>query len=224
MDLEDHVFIVAGAGGGLGAPITRILAQAGAHLVLAGRNRDALDSIGVDAVVVAADLRMPDTAEMVVRTATSTFGRLDGVVNAAGVVAFGPAVSTGSDTVEELFLTNTFLPVFLFGAAIPAMTTGGVLATISGVVASQPQMGMAAYSASKAATAAYLQALRRELRPARIRVLDAQPGHTETGLSARPIAGTAPRFPRGMAPDRVAARIVAAIVAEEDYLGPETFS
>ncbi len=224
MDLEDHVFIVAGAGGGLGAPISRMLSDAGARLVLSGRHREHLESVGVDAVVVPADLRLPGNADMVVAAATSAYGRLDGVVNATGVVAFGPAVSTGSDTVEELFLTNTFLPMFLFGAAVPAMTDGGVLATISGVVASQPQMGMAAYSASKAATAAYVQALRRELRPARIRLLDAHPGHTETGLSSRPIAGTAPRFPPGMSPAHVAGRIVAAIVAEETHLGPEAFT
>ena len=224
MDLEDRVFIVAGAAGGLGTPITRMLAEAGARLVLAGRHRDRLDSIGVEAVTVVADLRMPDAAAMVVSAAATAYGRLDGVVNATGVVAFGPAVSTGSDTVEELFLTNTFLPMFLFGAAIPAMTTGGVLVTISGVVASQPQMGMAAYSASKAATAAYVQALRRELRPSGICVLDAHPGHTETDLSRHPIAGTAPRLPPGMSPDRVAGRIVTAIVAEEHHLGPDAFA
>jgi NAD(P)-dependent dehydrogenase (short-subunit alcohol dehydrogenase family) len=224
MDLEDRVFIIAGAAGGLGAPISRMLAEAGARLVVTGRHRDRLDSIGVDAVAIAADLRMPDHAGMVVTAATSAYGRLDGVVNATGVVAFGPAISTGSDVVEELFLTNTFLPMFLFGAAIPAMAHGGVLVTISGVVASQPQMGMAAYSASKAATAAYAQALRRELRPTGIRVLDAHPGHTETALSRHPIAGTAPRFPTGMSPDHVAGRIVAAIVAEESHLGPDAFA
>jgi NAD(P)-dependent dehydrogenase (short-subunit alcohol dehydrogenase family) len=224
MDLEDHVFIIAGATGGLGTPITRMLAEAGARLVVTGRNRERLESLGVDAVAVPADLRMPDSAEMVVTAATATYGRLDGVVNAAGVVAFGPAVSTESDVVEELFLTNTFLPMFLFGAAIPAMTRGGVLVTISGVVAAQPQMGMAAYSASKAATAAYAHALRRELRPAGIRVLDAHPGHTETGLSLHPIAGTAPRFPPGMSPDLVAGRIVAAIVAGESHLAPDAFA
>jgi cyclic-di-GMP-binding biofilm dispersal mediator protein len=55
-------------------------------------------------------------------------------------------------------------------------------------------------------------------------VLDAHPGHTETDLSRHPIAGTAPRFPAGMSPDHVAARIVAAIIAEESHLGPDAFA
>lgn len=64
---------------------------------------------------------------------------------------------------------------------------------ISGVIAETNLPGMAAYGASKAALRSFDQALAREARRRTVRVLDARPPHTETGLADRPIAGTAPR-------------------------------
>jgi len=83
--------------------------------------------------------------------------------------------------------------------------------------------GMAAYSASKAALAAFDQAAARELRRAGIRLIDARPPHTETGLAQRPVYGTAPRLPTGLDPDAVAARILAAIRDDETDLPSSAF-
>ena len=102
---------------------------------------------------------------------------------------------------------------------IPSLVeTHGFLVHLSGVVASQPMAGMAAYSASKAAVAAGLAALGRELRRSGVLVCDAQPPHTETGLANRPIAGQAPAMPRGLDPAVVAERVVAAIERDEARL------
>ncbi len=95
--------------------------------------------------------------------------------------------------------------------------------TISGVVAETPQPGMAAYSASKSASRALSGALAGELRRNRIRVLDARPPHTETGLASRPVAGTAPRLPQGKDPQQVADRIVRAIADGERDLPTSAF-
>lgn len=83
--------------------------------------------------------------------------------------------------------------------------------------------GMAAYSASKAAVAAGFAALRKETRRAGVLVCDVQPPHTETGLASRPLAGTAPRLPRGLEPATVAARIVAAIEADQPLVSATDF-
>jgi cyclic-di-GMP-binding biofilm dispersal mediator protein len=64
----------------------------------------------------------------------------------------------------------------------------------------------------------------RELRRARIRLVDARPPHTETGLATRPIAGSAPVLPTGLDPDAVAERIVTAIEADERDLASTAFS
>jgi hypothetical protein len=134
-------------------------------------------------------------AQAAVRAALEHAGRLDVVVNAAGVVAFGTVNDLSIDVMEELFLTNTFLPIMLAKAALPHLAEGGAIVNLSGVIAEQNLPGMAAYGASKAAVRSFDEALAREARRRQVRVLDARPPHTETGLADHPLEGTAPRYP-----------------------------
>lgn len=222
--LDGASVVVVGASGGLGRHIARQLADCGALLTLAARDRTALESLGFDAPVVTADIRDAEAGAMIVDAALAARGRIDGLVNAAGVVAFGSLADTGDDVIEELFLTNVLGPLWLMRAAIPALTESrGFIANISAVVAEQPLAGMAAYAASKAALTAADRALTRELRAAGITVTDARPPHTETGLADRPIAGTAPKLREGLQPEAVASRIVAAIRAGEREIPAEAF-
>ena len=224
-DLDGAVVAVVGASGGLGAPIARQLAERGAHLVLAGRRQDRLDALAIDgASSVALDIRDADAGDKLVAAAHDVFGRLDGVVNAAGVVAFGSLSDTDDVVLEELFLTNVLGPLWLIKRVIPALSaTRGFLVNISAVVAESPMPGMVGYSASKAALTGADRALVRELRRLHIRVCDARPPHTETGLAHRPLAGVSPALPEGLSPERVAARIVAAIEADEVDVAPDQF-
>jgi len=217
--------VVTGASGGIGRHIARQLAEAGARLTLVARDRNALESLGMDATLVSADLRDADSGRAIVGAAVAAHNGLDGLVNAAGVVAFGSLAETDDEVIEDLFLTNVLGPLWLMRAAIPALTESrGFIANISAVVAEQPLAGMAAYAASKAALTAADRALARELRAAGISVTDARPPHTETGLADRPIAGTAPRLREGLQPDTVARRIVAAIIAGEREIPAEAFA
>lgn len=212
------VALIAGGTGGLGQPIAHELRSLGMTVITASRN--ALSS----PEHIVADLRSPDDARRLVDNIIAQHGRLDVVVNAVGVVAFGNVDSTTSDTVEELFLTNTFAHIFLCQAALPKITEGGVIIGISGVIAEQNLPGFAAYGASKAATKSFNEAFSREARRAKVRVIDARPPHTETGLASRPIAGSAPRFPVGLDPVIVAHRIVRAITDGETDLPSTAFS
>jgi short-subunit dehydrogenase len=217
--------VVTGASGGIGRHIVRQLAEAGARLTLAARDRNALESLGIDATIVTADLRDAEAGRTIVSAALAANNTLDGLVNAAGVVAFGSLADTADEIIEDLFLTNVLGPLWLMRAAIPALTESrGFIANISAVVAEQPLAGMAAYAASKAALTAADRALTRELRAAGITVTDARPPHTETGLADRPISGTAPRLKEGLQPDVVARRIVAAIIAGEREIPAEAFT
>jgi cyclic-di-GMP-binding biofilm dispersal mediator protein len=224
MNISGSRILVTGASGGLGSAVAAELGRRGGQLALTSRDQTRLNSVEANGARLAADLRLPSSAVAVVDWASRELGGLDGVVNAAGVVAFGTSADTDPDTVEELFLTNAFLPIFLFDAAAAVLHDGGTLLNITGVVAEQPMAGMAAYSASKAAIAAHLVALRRELRRRNITVIDARPGHTETDLSRHPIAGEAPAFKPGLAPESVAARLVDAIEGDEKDLGPDRFA
>ena len=223
--LEGASVVVTGASGGIGRHIAKQLAESGARLTLVARDRNALESLGIDATVVSADLRDAEAGRTIVAAALAANNTLDGLVNAAGVVAFGSLAETADEVIEDLFLTNVLGPLWLMRAAIPALTESrGFIANISAVVAEQPLAGMAAYAASKAALTAADRALTRELRAAGITVTDARPPHTETGLADRPISGIAPRLREGLRPEDVARRIVAAIIVGEREIPAEAFS
>jgi cyclic-di-GMP-binding biofilm dispersal mediator protein len=227
--LDDACVLVAGATGGLGAPLSRRLAAAGARLTVTGRDGGRLAALGLDALRVPADLRRAGAAEKVVERAVEQYGRLDGLVFAAGAVAFGPATETPDQVIIDLFTLNTLAPIRLLRAALPhlqASAAGGgspFVVHISAVVAETPMPGMAAYSASKAGLAAFDTAAARELRRSRIRLIDARPPHTETGLAQRPLFGTAPRLPVGLDPEAVAERILAAVQDGETDLPSSAF-
>ena len=217
--------VVTGATGGIGRQIATQLAQRGARLTLTARDATAIEALGLDAAVIAADLRDATSGNAIVEAALAAHGRLDGIVNAAGIVAFGSLLETDDVVIEDLFLTNVLGPLWLIRAALSALTEAhGFVANISAVVAEQPLPGMVAYAASKAALTAASRALTRELRAAGITVTDARPPHTETGLAKRPIAGVAPRLPQGLEPDAVARRIIAAIEAGEREVPADAFS
>ncbi len=138
-------------------------------------------------------------------------GRIDGVINAAGVAAFGPVAEIDDDTVDDLVLVDFLGPLRLLRAALPVVEQGGVIIGISAVLAEQPVAGMATYSAVKAAASTLYVAAAKEARRSKIRVVDVRPPHTETGLVGRAIAGDAPKMPDGLDPNVVADRVVAAI-------------
>jgi short-subunit dehydrogenase len=221
--LTGSVVLVTGASGGLGSRIAALLAEAGAIVVRAGRT-----GLYGDGAYLA-ELRSPDGPGSLVAAALAAHGRLDGVVIASGVVAFGPAEAVADATLAELFETNAIAPIRLIRAAHPALLASAgagrapFVVTIGGVVAETPTAGLAAYSASKAALASFTEAAAREHRRAGIRYLDARPGHTDTALSEHPVAGTAPRFGAALDPDAVAARIVEAIEAGERDLPSSAF-
>lgn len=225
--LRDAVVVVVGGSGGLGAPIARLLADRAAKVVLAGPHPEWLAAVGLaeGTVLVELDLRDPSAGDTLVAEVTARHGRLDGVVQAAGVVAFGDLTDTDDAVIEELFLTNVLGPLWMAKRVAPTLAeTGGFLVHVSAVVAEQPLPGMAAYSASKAALTAADRALARELRRKGVAVIDVRPPHTETGLAGRPISGSAPKLPAGLDPLAVAARVVEAIEAGESEVAAAGFS
>ncbi|WP_322920509.1 SDR family NAD(P)-dependent oxidoreductase [Nocardioides renjunii] len=222
-ELSGARIAVVGASGALGSLLVAELAGRGARLLVVGRDADRLAALGTGTPVVA-DLGDARAGDAVAAAAREHLGGLDGLVNAAGVVAFGSLVETPDEVVEELFLTNVVGPLFLLRRVLPLLEESqGWVVQLSAVVAEQPLPRMAAYSASKAALSAATTALRTELRRSRVDVVDVRPPHTETGLAGRPLSGAAPRLPAGKDPAEVARRIVDALAAGEHDLGADAF-
>jgi len=228
-DISGKRIVVIGATGGLGREIARILHEAGANLVLVGRSAEKLQALGIPGEMLTTDLLTPGAADALI-TYIAQEGPIDGVVIAHGVVAFGPTVELDDSTLSTLVTLNQTTPMQIVRASIAPMRAAKAagsepfIVTISGIVAETPTTGLAAYSASKAGLAAFMNVMRRELRREGIRALDARPGHTETELSQHPLAGQAPAFPAGHTPEAVAQRIVTGIVEDEADLPSDAFN
>lgn len=208
---DGQVVAVVGAAGAFGQRFVHQLAQAGAHVVACTRNPAQLN-VPEGVYVASVDITTTDAGRDVVDAAQSEFGKLDGVINATGAVGFGALADTDAAHLEELMLVNALGPLWLTKDVSEALAQQqGFVMHISGVVSEAALPGMAAYCASKAALAAGLVSARRELRRSKVRVFDARPPHTETGLAARALFGTAPKMKPGLNPDAVVSRMLQAI-------------
>jgi cyclic-di-GMP-binding biofilm dispersal mediator protein len=214
-NLTDTTIVIIGATGVLGSCLAQQLADAGVHVAAVVR-----DSASLDPAVVSTHAVADLTDHAALRSAFASLGPIDGVINAAGAVAFGPLAELDDKTLTDLFAINAIGPMVALRESAPHINEGGFFVNISGVVALQPMAGLAAYSASKAAAWSAMTSVARELRR---QVIDARPPHTETGLATRPLSGTAPKLPEGLDPNVVAARIIAGIVDGERDLPVEAF-
>lgn len=212
MDIEGSRFLVAGATGAIGGKVAAELDSQGARLVLAGRDRERLAGMGRDmgCPVVPLDFSDPGSASLAVEQACDELGGLDGLVVATGSVAFGDARELDPEVLARLIEANASGPIHLITEALGRIEPGGSVVAITAVVAEFPTAGMAAYSASKAALAAFLAATRRELRR-EVNVLEVSPGHMETGFADRALAGEPPAMPEGEDVDALVGLIVQAI-------------
>jgi cyclic-di-GMP-binding biofilm dispersal mediator protein len=230
MDLNDKTVLVLGATGALGSLIATGLAQAGAAVLGTARTNDS--AAHLPASLTQSLLLDLEDATSVQTLATYLAERpepLDAVINAAGIVGFGTVESTTLADAARLMRVNHLAPAELISRLVPRLAESAaadrqpVVVGITGIVSEQAFAGMAAYVASKTAHAAWLRALALELRRSKVRVLDAHPGHTETGLSSRAVFGVAPNFPAGMTAEHVTQVIVASILADETALPSDRF-
>ena len=225
MEIANKTFLVVGASGVLGGEIVKLLTEKGAIVSGSASSNDSAAKIPAKVEVrLLLDLTSPESIKTLSDYLIAAT-ELDGIINAAGVVAFGEVKDLTAETVGRLMAINASGPMQLFSAltAKLAEKEESVVVNITGVVAETPLPGIAAYSASKFAIDGFLAAAAREWRRQGIRAISARPGHTETGLATRAIAGEAPKFPEGMSPQHVAQRIVAAIENDEKELPSTAF-
>jgi short-subunit dehydrogenase len=218
-DIQGMHIVVVGASGVLGSKLALQLSQGGAQVSAIVRDGSRIDSSSILRHGIA---DITDSAAL--RTAFAELAPFDGVINAAGVVAFGNLAEVDDHTLTQLFAINAIAPIVMLRESAPHINQGGFFLNISAVVAQSPMAGMSAYSASKAGVWGAMVAATRELRRQQIDVIDVRPPHTETGLVNRPLAGVAPKLPTGLDPERVAARIILAIKDGERDLPVESFT
>lgn len=186
--LKDKVALVTGASKGMGAGIARQLAADGANVIVnyASSKDDAarvvaeIYAAGGKAVAVCADVRNESQVKALVQAAIDTFGRLDIVVNNAGIYQFAKIEDTSEALYRKQFDINVLGPLLVTGAAAPHLGKGSSIINISSFVTRVLPAESAIYSGSKGALDAITGVLSRELGPRGIRVNSVNPGMIET--------------------------------------------
>lgn len=186
-----HV-VVTGASSGIGRAAAIRFGKAGAAVLAVGRKDEALqavvrevESAGGTAVPCAADVTLPGSAELVVRTAIERLGALTTVVNAAGVIGMGTLDSTTDAQWEGMLDVNLTAPFRLMRAAVPHLRSGASIINVSSVNGLRAFPGVLAYCVSKSGLDQLTRCAALELAPRGIRVNAVNPGVTVTNLHRR---------------------------------------
>lgn len=187
--LEGKVALVTGASKGIGAEIARDLARAGAAVVVnyasskAGADKvvSEITSKGGKAVAIQADVANPNDVKKLFAETKKAFGRLDVLVNNAGIYEFSPLENITPEHFHKQFNLNVLgLVLSTQEAAKLFGDKGGSVVNISSVVSDIAPPTTSVYSATKAAVDAITKSLAKELGPKKIRVNSVNPGMVET--------------------------------------------
>ncbi len=190
--LDGKVAVVTGASSGLGRAFAHALAESGASVALAGRRQDRLDetklaveTLGQRAISVPTDVTDPDACLHLVRETISAFGRVDILVNAAGVATVVPAVREEPAEFRRVLETNLMGSYWMAKACAQEMGPGSSIINIGSVLGqTSVLLPMAAYSASKSALLGLTKDLAQQWGGRRgIRVNVVVPGFFETEMT-----------------------------------------
>ncbi len=213
MELKGKVVAITGAYSGLGAALSEALAKKGCRLVLGGRNEKSLEAFAekmkglTDAVGVKMDVRYLNDCRNLVETAVKNFGRLDIMINNAGVWDMAPIEDITEEQVKDMFETNTFGMIYCSKFAIKEMKKQGygMVVNVSSVAGIDFKKNEGIYSASKHAAVGFTGCLAEDLKDSGIRVLCICPGGMKTGLFRNNPERMKPEF---MEPSGVAGKII----------------
>jgi NADP-dependent 3-hydroxy acid dehydrogenase YdfG len=193
--LDGTVALVTGASSGIGEAAARALAAQGAAVALVARRRDRLESLSAElhrALVIEADVTDGEQAVAAVETAVRELGRLDTLINNAGVMLLGPVEDAPLEEWERMIDTNLKGALYVAHAALPHLLAAAEqeprrvadLVNVSSVAGRVARLGNAVYAATKWGLGAFTEALRQEVTARHVRVSAIEPGATSTELSS----------------------------------------
>jgi NAD(P)-dependent dehydrogenase (short-subunit alcohol dehydrogenase family) len=189
--LDGTVTVVTGASSGIGAEIARAVGEAGGDVLLVGRSVERLASAleavtgtGARGAVVAADLTTDDAPRAVADAALAEFGRVDGLVNAAGIYRMASLADTSDEILDEHWHANVRAPYRLTREIAPHLGEGGSIVFISSMSGHVGSPNDSAYCMSKGAVELIVKALGTELAPRGVRVNAIAPGNVHTPINA----------------------------------------
>ncbi len=230
MELQGKICVLTGASGGIGQAFARALADAGVMLLLVGRNRDKLEQLrsglpGSGHHTVIADLA---TAEGRQAVSAACDGRLDILVNGAGVNHFGLLTGASEQQLRQMMEVNVLAPMLLVQELLPVLEScRGAVVNVGSGYGSIGYPGYCGYSASKFALRGFTEALRRELADSPVEVCYLAPRATATAMNPAEVVALNEELGNATdSPERVAAELITLLRKSQParYVGwPEKF-
>jgi NADP-dependent 3-hydroxy acid dehydrogenase YdfG len=191
--LDGTVALVTGASSGIGEATARALARAGARVAVAARRKDRLEALAaeIEALVIEADIAERDQAVGAVERTVAELGRLDTVVNNAGMMLLGPAEEAPLEEWERMVAINVQGLLYVSHAAIAPLLKAAAdeprrvadLVNISSVAGRVPRSGSSVYNLTKFGVGAFSESLRQEFADRFLRVSLVEPGAVATELT-----------------------------------------
>lgn len=212
MSIQNKVTIITGAGRGIGRATALRFARAGARVVLFSRTRETLETTatciheaGGTVLAVQGDVARETDVRALFQNVLHTYGRVDILINCAGVIAVKPFTEMDAATWDQVLSVNlrgTFLCCQQAFAAMAPLGGGVILniSSLSGVKGVEKFPGLSAYNVSKAGVASLTEILALEGKPLHIRVAAVSPGAVDTEM----LRQAAPHLKAGMTPDDLA--------------------
>jgi NADP-dependent 3-hydroxy acid dehydrogenase YdfG len=197
--LDGAVALITGAGSGIGAATARRLACEGAAVALVARRRDRLDQVvgdiattGGRAVAIEADITDPERAHDAVQDTLDWFGRLDVLVNNAGIMLLNTALHTTVEEWDRMISLNVTALLHVTHAAVPYLIDAAVtsprqvadLVNVGSTAGRVARPGSSVYNLTKFGLNGFTESLRQELLGERVRVSVVEPGTVGTELDA----------------------------------------
>ena len=196
--LQDTAALVTGASSGIGAATASVLAAHGAAVALAARRRDRLDALAADirgqggtALVLECDVTDQQQAAGAVERTVAELGRLDTLINNAGVMLLGPAAGAPLSEWQRMVDLNVLGLLYCAHAAVPHLVQAAQdsprqvadMVNISSVAGRAARNGNGVYALTKFGIGAFSESLRQELTKRYVRVSVVEPGATATELA-----------------------------------------
>ncbi len=227
MDLSNMVYWITGASSGIGAALAKALAQQGAAIILSGRNVAALEQtaeqLGGPSLILPFETTDYDALPGMATQAHAWRGRIDGLVNNAGISQRSLAVDTAPAVYHNIIAIDLLAPILLTQTVLPMMVSAGSgqiinISSVAGLVGAPIRT---AYSAAKAGLASYGDAVRSETEQAHgLRVLNVFPGSVKTDVSRNALNADGSRrgesdaaIENGLPPEECARQILEAVAS-----------
>jgi NADP-dependent 3-hydroxy acid dehydrogenase YdfG len=191
-DLSGQVVAVTGASSGIGEATALACARAGAAVALAARRLERIEALaqrivagGGRAIAVQTDVGEESQARAFVQRAHSELGRLDVLVNNAGVMLLGPIENAPTEEWRQMIHANVYGVLYCTHAALPLMREqgSGHIVNVSSVAGRFARAGSGVYNLTKFGVGAFSESLRQEIAPAGLRVTLVEPGAVATELA-----------------------------------------